>query len=102
MAESAVQPHIEHFIDKLIVEYKARRTTEAILLTHNHMAWFQKIARTSAANCFTCGRIGFERFDDKTGRAVEIGQPTQGQIFSYFGRKADRFSAVFESQGAVL
>ena len=55
------QPAIEQFIDKLIGERAAGRTSQAILLTHNSTdtGWFHKAASASSAICFPRGRIAF-------------------------------------------
>lgn len=91
------QPAIEHFVDKLIEETAARRTSEAILLTHNSTdtAWFHKAANASAAICFTRGRIAF--VDTEGERAA----PTQGQAFFYFGQNTHFFGAEFSQVGFV-
>ena len=92
------QPAIEHFVDKLIEETAAGRTSHAILLTHNSTdtAWFQKAARASAAICFTRGRIAF--VDTEGERAA----PTQGQAFFYFGEHTQSFKAEFSQVGFVV
>jgi phage N-6-adenine-methyltransferase len=92
-----VQPDIELFVDKLLLELTAGRATEAILLTHNYTdtAWFQKAASRSRAICFTRGRIAFEA---PTG---EVAAPTQGQAFFYFGRDAKAFEREFGAIGLL-
>jgi DNA N-6-adenine-methyltransferase (Dam) len=54
-------PENEQFVDKLIVEIDAGRTTEAILLTNNasETAWFQKAAPYASALCFAATRLRF-------------------------------------------
>jgi DNA N-6-adenine-methyltransferase (Dam) len=87
------------FIDKLLEEVAAGRTTAAILLTNNSTdtAWFQKAALASAALCFPAGRINFWTPDG--GDAV---LPTQGQAFTYFGADKTRFVEVFDPIGLVV
>jgi phage N-6-adenine-methyltransferase len=79
------------FIDKLIVEFFAGRTTAAIMLTNNctDTDWFLAAAMTCNAICWTHGRI---KFTDENGIAV---LPTQGQAFFYFGPDAKNFESVF-------
>lgn len=92
------QPAISHFADKMVAEAGAGRATEAIVLTHNYTdtAWFQKMARSAKAICFTRGRI---RFESPTG---EKASPTQGQAFFYFGNDARTFRSVFGEIGFVV
>ena len=91
------QPEIARFVDKLLMEVKAGRATEAILLTHNYTdtAWFHAAAGQCAALCFTRGRIRF------VGASGEIAAPTQGQAFFYFGPGIERFRASFASFGFI-
>jgi phage N-6-adenine-methyltransferase len=91
------QPDIARFVDKLLAEIAAGRTTEAILLTHNYTdtGWFHAAAGRCAAICFTRGRI---RFVNPTGG---IAAPTQGQAFFYFGPGIDRFRATFGGFGFI-
>lgn len=79
------------FINKLIEEYTAGRTTAAILLTNNctDTEWFDVAIRAAASVCFTNGRIKFT-----TPNGDEV-LPTQGQAFLYFGDDAQRFEDVF-------
>ena len=91
------QPDIARFIDKLLAEVDAGRSTQAILLTHNYTdtGWFHAAAGRCAAICFTRGRI---RFVSASG---EIAAPTQGQAFFYFGAGTDRFHETFGSFGFI-
>lgn len=91
------QPDITRFIDKLLMEVNAGRTTEAILLTHNYTdtGWFHAAAGQCAALCFTRGRIRF------VGASGEIAAPTQGQAFFYFGPGIERFRSSFASFGFI-
>jgi len=92
------QPAISHFADKMVAEAEAGRCTEAIVLTHNYTdtAWFQKMARSARAICFTRGRI---KFESPTG---EKAAPTQGQAFFYFGNDAKTFRNVFGEVGFIV
>jgi phage N-6-adenine-methyltransferase len=91
------QPHIADFVSKLCAEYKAKRTTQAILLTHNYTdnAWFHEIAANATAICFTRGRVKFYEGD-------KVAAPTQGQAFSYFGSAVKKFASVFAGVGFVV
>lgn len=86
------------FIEKLLQEYMATRTSEAILLTHSYTdtSWFQVAACNAAVMCFTAGRI---RFTDADGKECS---PTQGQAFMYLGRNREKFAHVFGQWGFVV
>jgi ParB family chromosome partitioning protein len=90
---------LPHFVDKLVAEIAAGHTTQAILLTNNctDTDWFDVALRACSSVCFTHGRI---RFIEATG--VEMGTPTQGQAFLYFGTQPDRFEQVFHHIGPCL
>lgn len=92
------QPAIAHFADKMVEEWGNGDVEAAIVLTHNYTdtAWFQKMARASAAICFTRGRV---RFVSPEG---ELAAPTQGQAFFYFGHDVDAFAEVFAAVGFVV
>ena len=92
------QPDIAQFVTKLIKEYTAKRTSFAILLTHNYTdtAWFHQAAGVCAALCFTRGRIAF------LDRHGEPASPTQGQAFFYFGNKPQVFRKHFELVGLLV
>lgn len=91
-------PTVEQFIDKLIEERAAARTTQAILLTHNSTdtAWFHKAANASSAICFPRGRIAF------VDTAGDRDAPTQGQAFFFFGPDTRPFKAEFSQVGFVV
>jgi phage N-6-adenine-methyltransferase len=92
------QPTIEHFIDKLIDEFAAKRVTAAILLTHSFTGseWFRKAAMASEAVCFTTGRI---RFLSPEG---DLASPAVAQAFLYFGDNPNRFARTFAGVGLVF
>lgn len=91
------QPAIAHFCAKLVDEYNGGNVSAAIALTHNYTdtSWFQNMARSATAICFTRGRV---RFESPTG---ELAAPTQGQAFFYFGPDAAIFGDVFGDVGFV-
>jgi len=92
------QPLIGQFIEKLLEELTAKRTTAALVLTHNYTdtAWFHRAASHANALCFTRGRIAFLDPDGKPAA------PTQGQAFHYFGPHVDRFATQFAPHGLIL
>lgn len=86
------------FIEKLIAEIRAKRTTSAILLTHNYTdtEWFHMALSVSQIACFTRGRV---RFVDDLGNECA---PTQGQTFFYYGPSVPSFAAEFGEFGAIM
>jgi phage N-6-adenine-methyltransferase len=91
------QPAIQHFVEKLVGEVATRRTTQAIMLTHNYTdtEWFHIGARACSALCFTRGRIKFVSPEG------EEAAPTQGQAFFYFGDRHNDFKKIFSTIGFV-
>jgi ParB family chromosome partitioning protein len=87
------QPLISHFVDKLIAELAAGRTTEAVLLTHNYTdtGWFIRAGEAASAIGFSRGRIRF------VSRAGDLASPTQGQALLYFGARPAAFVAAFRA-----
>ena len=92
------QPYIALFVNKLLVEVRAKRTTAAIMLTHNNTdtAWFQNSADGLDAICFTRGRVGF------VSPAGDVAAPTNGQAFHYFGDDREKFISVFSDTGFIM
>jgi len=90
-------PHIENFVGKLIAEYEAGRTTQAIILINNSSdtAYFQRLLSRFPA-CFTKGRLKFYN------PQREQMQTRQGQTFFYLGDSPQVFSAVFSAFGTVV
>ena len=90
-------PHIENFVGKLMVEYEAGRTTQAIILINNSSdtAYFQRLLSRFPA-CFTKGRLKFYN------PQREQMQTRQGQTFFYLGDSPQVFSAVFSAFGTVV
>lgn len=91
------QPDIGHFANRLISEIGNGHVTAAIMLTHNYTdtAWFQMLAKTASAICFTRGRVKF--YSPKG----EIAAPTQGQAFFYFGADVLAFQREFAPLGFI-
>lgn len=92
------QPAIGQFADKMITEWQSGRVVAAVMLTHNYTdtAWFQKLAATATAICFTRGRIRF------VSPAGEVAAPTQGQAYFYFGDDVARFATAFAQAGFIV
>ena len=85
------------FVDKLITEYQEKRTTSAILVSHNNTEtyWFQSLAAVASAVCFPSTRIKFYR-DEK------VAAPVNGQVFFYLGNAPDKFESRFADFGGIL
>jgi phage N-6-adenine-methyltransferase len=93
------QPHIEHFAVKLVEEYRAGRTTEAIMLTHNYTdtRWFHIGLSAPAAIFFPLGRIKFVKPNGKLAKCM------QGQTLFYYGERPEAFRNVFSKRdGKVI
>ena len=90
------------FIEKLVQEYLAGRTTAAILLTNNctDTEWFEVAVRAASSVCFSHGRIHF--FDGRASPPVMMDAPPQGQAFFYFGLDPQRFEDEFYAIGSCL
>ena len=88
----------DKFVDKLLDEIRAGRTTEAVLLVNAYCdtRWFHRALAACAAICFTLGRIKFEKPDGQPG------QPPHGSAIFYFGPRLDRFSAAFADHGSIV
>jgi ParB family chromosome partitioning protein len=89
-------PEIKQFIDKLLGELEEGQ--QAILLTNNNTdtTWFHDAAKKARLVCFTKGRINFYKSDGRTTN------PTNGQVFFYFGKNHKRFSEVFGEFGLIM
>lgn len=92
-------PLVGEFTAKLVSEVLAGNIRAAILLTNNctDTKWWHEAARTSAAICFTLGRINFYQADGEPQK-----QPTNGQTFLYFGADHDAFARTFGAFGLVV
>ena len=90
-------PLIGKFIDKLVTEYVAGRTTQAIVLVNNgtETSWFQTLAEHSTAFCFPAGRIRFW-YPNRPSLS-----PLQGQVFTYLGPDPHNFIEAFAPFGTV-
>jgi phage N-6-adenine-methyltransferase len=90
-------PLIERFTSKLIGDFEAGSTCEAILLVNNSSDtdWFQALLARFIA-CFTDGRIRFYR------DSGEYFGTRQGQAFFYAGPNRDRFVEEFSQYGVVV
>ena len=88
---------IGRFVDKLLLEIRAGRTQQAILLVHAYTdtGWFRRATAVSAALCLT-KRIRFWSPDGRSNRS-----PTQGQALLYYGDNADGFRKAFAGFGIV-
>jgi phage N-6-adenine-methyltransferase len=88
---------VDRFVEKLVTEVAAGRTTQAIMLTHSYTdtAWFHAAHASASAICFTLSRIKFTDADGDPAR------PTQGQAFFYFGRRVAKFRDAFRKHGFI-
>jgi hypothetical protein len=84
------------FVAKLLTELGAGRVSEAVMLTNNctDTDWFLAALNRCAAICFTHGRIKFMMPDGS-----QIGTPTHGQAFFYFGGNVTGFARAFRGIG---
>jgi hypothetical protein len=91
------------FVDKLGKEIGDGRVTATILLTNNctDTEWFAAAMALCGAICFTRGRIRFSEPDGRGG-VREMGMPTQGQAFFYYGHDVVRFVDVFSNFGSCV
>lgn len=91
-------PTVEHFIEKLCIEFQDGDVAAVILLTNNNTdtRWWHTAAKTATAVCFTQGRINFYKADGS------ITQPTNGQTFFYFGPDAEAFRSEFSTFGFIM
>jgi DNA N-6-adenine-methyltransferase (Dam) len=87
---------ITRFVDKLLLELRAGRVQQAILLVNadTDTKWFHRAAAASASICFT-KRIRF------WGPNGDGKSPTTGSAFFYFGPNVEQFSAAFEGFGMI-
>lgn len=95
---------IESFIDKLLEEYHAGRTTEAIILTHNasETKWYGKLLEETTAMCVVSGRIRFYAINNGGQVYKPKGAPLQGQFITYIGSNWQTFCDIFKQLGTCL
>ncbi len=88
---------IARFTKKMCTERQAGRVTAGMMLTHNSTdtTWFQGLASVADAFCFTRGRVKFYKGN-------KIANPTQGQVFTYFGDDVGAFASVFADVGFIV
>ena len=86
------------FVDKLLLEIRMGRAQPAILLVNSYpdTQWFHRAATSSAAICFTAGRIKFWAADGRPNKS-----PRDGQAFLYNGDNAAEFRKIFADFGIV-
>jgi hypothetical protein len=65
------------------------------MLTHNYTdtEWFHTAASSAQAGCFTLGRVKFVDLDGT------VANPTQGQVFFYYGHDHEEFLFSFDQFG---
>lgn len=85
------------FSDKLVSEYRAKRTTAACVLVNNasETDWFEHIAAQASARCDVHSRIKFWAPDKS------VGAPLQGQTVLYLGKGPPRFVEAFSQLGRI-
>lgn len=89
---------IGKFIEKLLSELAAGRTTAALLLVDNRTdtQWFHAAMAGADRLCLTKGRV---RFINRDG---EMSSPLNGSAILYFGPRPDLFAEQFGPLGMVL
>jgi hypothetical protein len=85
----------EIWTGRLIAQYEAGITTQAVLLVNasTDTGWFQRLWKYPI--CFTDHRINFWSFN------TQQGGPTHGSAFVYFGSNLDGFISIFSRFGVV-
>ena len=91
------RPLIGRFAEKLVAEVGSGNVKQAIVLVNNatDTIWFQRMLDHAAAICFVAGRV---KFIDVQGDPS--GEPLQGQVLLYFGRRVKAFKTSFGRFGA--
>jgi hypothetical protein len=89
---------VGRFVDKLLLEIRAGRAEQAILLVNAYpdTQWFHRAATASSAMCFTAGRIKFWAADGRPNKS-----PRDGQVFLYYGPDVSLFRSSFDKFGIV-
>lgn len=90
---------VSKFTDKLLEHVAAGDIRASIVLVNNctDTAWFQLLASSAAAICFTAGRIKFLSDDMQASKS-----PLQGQAIVYHGGRAAAFRKRFSAIGLVM
>ncbi|MBI3947272.1 MAG: hypothetical protein HY321_15210 [Armatimonadetes bacterium] len=90
----------ERFVDKALVEWRAGRLAEAILLLRagTDTIWFHNMAQAAAAVCLVAGRLAFV---PGPGASEKGNRNTQGSVLFYLGSRPDVFARVFAPLGLV-
>ena len=86
------------FTEKLLAEYRAGRTTAAIILVNANSTgttWFRPL--WDFVMCFPYGRIHYISPVGGQSNAA-----THGSVFVYLGPDTDRFNEVFKPHGSVM
>jgi hypothetical protein len=93
-----LQPWLREFIQKLLQEVTAGRTTEAILLTPGFTTedYWQDAVQGAQRLCFPRARV---RFRTPQGKII---QPWQSNTLFYYGPHLQRFTAVFQDAVGVV
>ena len=90
--------HIGKWTGKLVQEYQAGHTKEAILLVPAKMEvkWVQPLLEYPV--CFWKGRVWFETPFGKTPQTQQL----FGSALFYFGKRVERLVEVFGSKGKIM
>lgn len=88
---------IPHFVEKLLNELDSGRVTQACVLlpSWTDTAAVQLAMKNSDAVLFFAGRVKFWRPDGKKGN------PPNGQMLLYYGRRKTRFRKLFQEFGLI-
>jgi phage N-6-adenine-methyltransferase len=87
---------IKSFCEKLVASLDDIETACVLVNNATETAWFQMMAKATAAICFPSGRV---KFINEFG--VRSKSPLQGQAILYFGSDAARFVESFSRFGWI-
>lgn len=89
-------PSNADWINKLISDYQAGITTEAVIITfcNSSETWFRPLLQYP--QCFPFGRVHYVRADGS-----KANNCTKGSVITYFGNNLPKFAAVFSQLGEV-
>ena len=81
---------------RFIEAWHQNEIIEGIVLVNNatETKWFQSVLSEASSICFTNHRISFWNADGKV-----VSNNTRGQVFFYFGSRADNFNQTFKTHG---